>query len=97
LAFSQSIVGKRKEAEANLNKALKCCLKIKDKSTKSLILMSMGNLYGDMGQWDKAIEHFKESLLISEEIDNLRRKARTIKSMGVIYLFKGDTGSTSRH
>ncbi|MBU4227289.1 tetratricopeptide repeat protein, partial [bacterium] len=92
LAFSQSVVGERKEAEVNLNKALECCRKTKDKDNESLLLMGLGNLYGDMGQWDKAIEYFKGSLLISEEINNLRRKARTIKSIGLAYLFKGDTG-----
>jgi tetratricopeptide (TPR) repeat protein len=91
LAFSQSIIGERKEAEVNLNKALKCCKKIGDKDNESLILMSMGNLCGDMGRWDKAIEYFQRSLLISEEINNFRRKARTIKSVGLAYLFKGDT------
>ncbi len=91
LAFSQLTIGKRKEAETNLNKALGCCLKIKDKDTESLILMSMGNLYGDMGKWDKAIGYFKKSLLISAEIDNLRRKARIINNIGLINLFKGDT------
>ncbi len=53
--------------------------------------MSMGNLYGDMGRWDKAIEYFKNSLFISKELNNLKRKARTIKSVGLAYLFKGDT------
>ncbi|MGB6607196.1 MAG: tetratricopeptide repeat protein, partial [Atribacterota bacterium] len=91
LAFSQSIIGERKEAEINLTKALKYCRKTSDKDNESLILMSMGNLYGDMGQWSKAIEYFKNSLLISEEINNLRRKARVIKSIGLAYLFKGDT------
>jgi len=91
LAFSQSVVGERKKAENNLNKALKYCRKIKDKDNESLILMSMGNLYGDMGQWDKAIEYFQNSLLITEKIDNLKRKARIIKSIGLAYLFKGDT------
>ncbi|MCJ7649408.1 MAG: tetratricopeptide repeat protein [Candidatus Lokiarchaeota archaeon] len=93
LAFSQSTVGKRKEAENNLNKALKHCRKIKDKDNESLILMSMGNLYGDMGQWDGAIEYFKNSLLISEEIDNLRRNASILKGIGLAYLFKGDTST----
>lgn len=91
LAFSLSTVGKRKEAEINLNKALKYCRKSKDKDNESLILMSMGKLYGDMGQWDKAIGYFQDGLLVSEEANNFRRKARIIKSMGVIYLFKGDT------
>ena len=90
LAFSQSIIGERKEAEINLNKALKYCRKIKDKDNESLILMSMGNLYGDMGQWDKAIEYFKDSLLITEGLNNLKRKARIITNIGVTYLFKGD-------
>jgi predicted ATPase len=93
LAFSQSIIGDRKEAEINLNKALKYCRKTKDKDNESLILMSMGNLYGDMGRWDKAIEYFKKGLLISEEIDNLRRKARIINNIGVINLFKGNTST----
>ncbi|HCL89722.1 MAG TPA: hypothetical protein DHW70_00110, partial [Candidatus Atribacteria bacterium] len=91
LAFSQSIIGERKEAEINLSKALGYCREIKDKDNESLILMSMGNLYGDMGRWDKAIEYFKNSLLIGEELNNLNRKARTIKSIGLAYLFKGDT------
>jgi tetratricopeptide (TPR) repeat protein len=91
LAFSQSIIGGRKEAEINLNKALKYCRKIKDKDNESLILMGMGNLYGDMGQWDKAIQYFQSSLIISKRIDNLKREARTIKSIGLAYLFKGDT------
>lgn len=91
LAFSQSIIGERKEAKINLNKALEYCRKTKDKDNESLILMSMGNLYGDMGQWDKAIGYFQDGLLVSEEANNFRRKAGIIKSMGVIYLFKGDT------
>jgi len=91
LAFSQSIIGERKEVEINLTKALKYCRKTKDKDNESLILMNMGNLYGDMGRWDKAIGNFQNSLLISEEINNLKRKARTIKSIGLAYLFKGDT------
>jgi len=91
LAFSQSVVGERKEAEINLIKALEYCRKVRNKDNESLILMSMGNLYGDMGKWDKAIEYFKRSLTLSEEINNLRRKARTIKSIGLAYLFKGDT------
>jgi len=91
LAFSQSIIGERKESETNLTKALEYCRKIRDKDNESLILMNMGNLYGDMGKWDKAIEYFKRSLLISEEVNNLRRKARIIKSIGLAYLFKGDT------
>jgi len=90
LAFSQSIIGERKEAEINLNKALKYCRKIKDKDNESLILMSMGNLYGDMGQWDKAIEYLQNSLLITEKLNNLKRKARIITNIGVTYLFKGD-------
>lgn len=91
LAFSQSIIGERKESEGNLTKALEYCRKTRNKDNESLILMSMGNLYGDMGKWDKAIEYFQDSLLISEEVNNLRRNARIIKSMGVVYLFKGDT------
>ncbi|MBA7500698.1 hypothetical protein ES704_03458 [subsurface metagenome] len=91
LSFSQSTVGKRKEAEISLNKALKYCRKIRDKDNESLILMSMGNLYGDMGQWDKAIEYLQNSLLITEELNNLKRKARIITNIGVTYLFKGDT------
>ena len=91
LAFSQSIIGERKEAEINLNKSLKYCKKNGDKDNESLVLMGMGNLYGDIGKWDKAIEYFKNSLLISEEINNLRRKARIIKSIGLAYLFRGDT------
>lgn len=91
LSFSQSIIGERKKSEISLTKALEYCKKTKDKDNESFVLMSMGNFYGDMGKWDKAIEYFQDSLLISEEVNNLRRKARTIKSMGVVYLFKGDT------
>ena len=93
LAFSQSTVGKRKEAEISLNKALKYCRKVKDRDNESLTLMNMGNLYGDMGQWDRAIEYFKGSLLISEGINNLRRKANIVKGIGLAYLFKGDTST----
>lgn len=91
LSFSQSVIGKRKEAKINLTKALEYCKKTKDKDNESFVLMSMGNLFGEMGKWDKAIGYFQDSLLIGEKINNLRRKARTIKSMGVIHLFKGDT------
>ena len=93
LAFSQSTVGKRKEAEANLNKALKCCKKIGDKDNESLVLMSMGNLYGDMGKWDKAIEYFKNCLSITDRISNLKRKASILKGIGLACLFKGDTST----
>ena len=91
LAFSQSVVGARKEAKENLNKALECCRKIKDKDNESLILMSMGNLYGDMGKWDKAIEYFQNCLSITDKIDNLKRKASVLKGIGLACLFKGDT------
>ena len=93
LAFSQSIVGGRKEAETNFTKALKYSRKTEDKDNESLILMSMGNLYGDTGQWDKAIEYFKNSLLISEEINNFKRKASILKGIGLACLFKGDTST----
>ncbi|MBA7491490.1 hypothetical protein ES702_02036 [subsurface metagenome] len=93
LAFSQSVVGERKEAEINFTKALEYCRKIRDKDKESLILMSMGNLYGDMGKWDKAIEYFKNSLLISEELNNLKRKASILKGIGLACLFKGDTST----
>jgi tetratricopeptide (TPR) repeat protein len=93
LAFSQLTVGKRKEAETNSNKSLKYCIKIKDKDTESLVLMSMGNLYGDMGKWDKAIEYSKNSLLITKGLNNLKRKARIINNIGLINLFKGDTST----
>lgn len=93
LAFSQSVVGERKEAEINLIKALEYCRKVRDKDNESLILMSMGNLYGDIGKWDKAIEYFKDSLLISEEINNLKRKASVLKGIGLACLFKGDTST----
>ena len=93
LAFSQSIIGKRKEAEINLNKALEYCRKIKNKNNESLVLMSMGNLYGDMGQWDKAIEYFQNSLSITNRIGNLKRKASTLKGIGLACLFKGDTST----
>ena len=91
LAFSQSIIGERKEAEKNLNKALKYCRKNKDKDNESLILMSMGNLCGKIGQWDKAIKYFQKSLLYVEKINDLKRKARIIKNIGLASLFKGDT------
>ncbi|MEA2087633.1 MAG: adenylate/guanylate cyclase domain-containing protein, partial [Candidatus Caldatribacteriota bacterium] len=91
LAFSQSIIGGRKEAEINLNKALKCCKKTGDEDNESLILMGMGNLYGDMGQWDKAIEYFKNCLSITGRISNLKRKASVLKGIGLACLFKGDT------
>ncbi|MBA7528790.1 hypothetical protein ES705_20980 [subsurface metagenome] len=91
LAFSQSVVGERKEAEINFTKALEYCRKIRDKDNESLILMSMGNLYGDMGKWDKAIEYLQNSLLITEKLNNLKRKARIVTNIGVTYLFKGDT------
>lgn len=91
LSFSQSIIGERKKSEISLTKALEYCKKTKDKDNESFVLMSMGNLFGEMGKWDKAIVYFQDSLLIGEEVNNLRRKARTIKSMGVVHLFKGDT------
>jgi len=91
LAFSQSIIGERKDAEINLTKALKYCRKTKDKENESLILMSMGNLYGKIGQWDKAIKYFQKSLLYVKKINDLKRKARIIKNIGLASLFKGDT------
>jgi len=91
LAFSQSTVGKRKEAEIRLNKALKYCRKVKDRDNESLTLMNMGNLYGGMGKWGKAIKYLQSSLLITEKIINLKRKSRIIKSIGLAYLLKGKT------
>ncbi|GAG85034.1 unnamed protein product, partial [marine sediment metagenome] len=93
LAFSQATLGKRKEAEINLNKALKYCRKTKDKDNESLILMSMGNLYGDMGQWDKAIEYFQNCISITDRISNLKRKASILNGIGLACLFKGDTST----
>ncbi len=90
LGFALSILGKRKEAEKSLDNALYYSRKINNKNIESLVLMYKGTLYGDMGYWDKAIEYFQSSLLISEELNNLRRKARIMTNIGVTCLFKGD-------
>ena len=91
LAFSQSVIGERKEAEINLNKALEYCKKINDKELESLIIMHIGNLNGDTGQWDKAIEYFQSCLSIIKGTAKLKRKARILKSIGLANLFKGNT------
>jgi len=49
LAFSQSIIGERKDAENNFKKALKYSKKVENKDIESLVLMNIGNFYGDMG------------------------------------------------
>ena len=91
IEFPLSTIGKRKEAQESIQKALYFAKKADNKDTESLALFNIGCIYGDIGKWEESIKYLQESLIITEKIGNLKRKARIIKNIGLAKLFKGDT------
>jgi len=90
IGFAYNVLSHRKEAVDNLNQALKLSLACNDKEIESIILMNLGHFYGDIGNWDKAIHCLQKSLSANKENQNLKRKARIVKSIGLANIFKGD-------
>ena len=51
-----------------------------------MLLGGLGGVaYESLGQYEKAIEHHKQTLVISREIDNLMSEGKTLGNLGNAY------------
>jgi len=63
--------------------------KLEIKSGMALLLNNVGACYKNVGEYDKAIEYYQESLSIQEEIGNILNMARSRANIGNIYFYFG--------
>lgn len=50
----------------------------------------LGTLYGEKGEFKKALEHFEAALVILKESDDLSTQAMILTNLGIIYTIYGD-------
>lgn len=76
--------GEWPEAKKNWDVALKHANKIQDRPIIGEILVDMGNLYKDQGDWDLGLKKYLEALEIWEEMDEKQRLMRVYLNLGAI-------------
>ena len=64
---------------------------------KSVAVGSLGNTYRDLGQYDKAIEHYNQALAISREIGHRRGEGSALGNLGNAYNSLGQYDKAIEH
>lgn len=59
--------------------------------TEAMRLNTLGGIYQRLGDFDRAVRSFRQSLLIEEEINNQRGQAMVLNSLGGVYQRQGFT------
>ncbi|MFN6528196.1 tetratricopeptide repeat protein [Nostoc sp. ChiSLP03a] len=91
LGVAYRSIGEVQKAQDFLLKALK--LTEEDENLagiKASVLHNLGWIYDDLGEWDKAIALYNQSLEINERIGNVQTKAATLHQLAGIYANKGE-------
>ncbi|MEC4985400.1 MAG: tetratricopeptide repeat protein [Oscillatoria sp. PMC 1068.18] len=81
LARSEKELGKVSQAQTDYQQALDDCPE-EDESEKASILHNLGGLKANTGDIQGAIALFEQSLILKEQIGNLRGKAATLNELG---------------
>jgi len=64
--------------------------KLGDISGKSKTLHSIGRIYQNKGESEKALKCFNESLEINKKLGNISGRSKTLHQIGIIYQLKGE-------
>ncbi|MEH2368706.1 tetratricopeptide repeat protein [Nostoc sp.] len=84
-------IAEAQKAEYFLLKALKLIEEDENLAEiKASVLHELGDTYHDLGEWDRAIALYNESLEINEYIGDVQGKAVTLYELAGIYANKGD-------
>ena len=78
------------ESNAEYTKALVLSEKLEDKTNISFAYNYLGMNYTDLGEMNKALEHFMKSLKIKEELNDRKGISTTYNGLGSLFLNKED-------
>jgi CHAT domain-containing protein/Tfp pilus assembly protein PilF len=73
----------------NFEVALKAAQKLGDKFDEADCLMALGNTYGEIGQYDKALDYLNPALEIHKSQKNRERITKDLLNMGVMFRRRG--------
>ncbi|MCB0290382.1 MAG: tetratricopeptide repeat protein [Calditrichaeota bacterium] len=71
--------------------------RIKDDKLRHRILDDLATLCSKMGEWDKAIEYYLQSLEYKKTTVDIHGMAQTYNNLGVVYLDKGEWDKAIRY
>ena len=57
---------------------------------RATVLNGLGNTYGFLGQFDKALEYFQESLEVRERIGDMRGVSVALNNIALIHFYQGE-------
>ncbi len=75
---------------ALLEEAQKIAAKSGKKAWEADALLDMGSSYGNLGEFEKALELLNKSLDLRKEISDTAGIAKALNNIGIIYYYKGD-------
>jgi len=82
------------EAIAKSEEGLKLARKLKNKKYIGRFLGNIGIMYGTLGQYEKGLTYFKQTLAIKREIGDKKGEG---KIWAILAMFTGILGSTRKH
>jgi tetratricopeptide (TPR) repeat protein len=61
-------------------------LKRKDKNEEGFCLGNLGLSYTELGEYEKAVQHLEQALIIAQNTDSIRNEAAWVNNLGRIYI-----------
>ena len=105
IAQNLRILGKHKESAEMLDSCLKICngSNLFDKKVKLYVILTLGAVYLETGDYPKALEAFIQSQKIERELGSGADMARSYNGLGIVYFYlgnlayeRGDTGLSKK-
>lgn len=90
LGASSRVLGKMQEAITACEEALEIARTGKFGSIYEGVKNSLGVVYQQQGNYEKALELYEESLRMSEEANDVQNQASTISNIGLLHVLKND-------
>ena len=90
IGYYNSLKGNNAESEASYERALKISKEIGDKQTEATVMVNIGALQYNIGDYTKALQFYNEGLKILEGVDDNKVAATVLMNMAVIYKIQGD-------
>ncbi|MEG4407968.1 tetratricopeptide repeat protein [Microcoleus sp. MON2_D5] len=82
--YNQGMGESRRSAIVKWEEALKLYRKASNKEGQALSLLSLGRVYSDLGEKQKALEYLGQSLLLFRAVDDGRGEALTLSNMASV-------------